>query len=273
MLPMLLLLAGALRVEGQSLPQTTWASSRFIGYYVAPDSLEPLLAGTSWTTSGTIAGDCKVSGNCPLTTECVDGTAFLNNGATAVCAGGATCADMTIFATSPNILPSAHNIACRLAWSANTVYRNLAVTTSSSRIVTSSTSSPTPTASASTSSSTSTISSVSVSATPTSTSPAAPTSQSKAWIAGAVIGPIIGIVLIVGAIFWWRRKNKSNGDEMQGFEQGHGYSSDYTAAQQQPLMGKAELSNQYQVSELSGHHPPSELSTRPHFIELSTERH
>ncbi|KAF2999772.1 hypothetical protein E8E13_005442 [Curvularia kusanoi] len=37
-------------------------------------------------------------------------------------------------------------------------------------------------------------------------------SPSKAWIAGAVVGPLAGLALIAGALFWWRRRKNAHRD-------------------------------------------------------------
>src|ERR1700755_2371334 len=49
--------------------------------------------------------------------------------------------------------------------------------------------------------------------TPTPTPIPPPAPSSKAWIAGAVVGPIVGLAIIAGLIFWiiqLKRKGKNN---------------------------------------------------------------
>ncbi|KAH7398270.1 hypothetical protein BKA66DRAFT_565888 [Pyrenochaeta sp. MPI-SDFR-AT-0127] len=229
---------------------TTWASSRFIGYYVAPDSVEPLLAGNSWVTSASFAGDCSSNGRCDIATDCANGTLYFDNKASVSCTGAQTCVEMTIFAQSPNVLPSAYNYGCRVGWKANTIYRELAATTTSSGSVASSTSSPGPTTPMPTPSSTS------VSSTP------APRPSSalpnRAWIAGAVLGPVIAIVLIAVAVIWWRKRRaggKAGGSRPH--ELGHEY-ADFASLRQYH-----EKDHVVRPVELPSVQQPSELGTYP----------
>jgi hypothetical protein len=37
-------------------------------------------------------------------------------------------------------------------------------------------------------------------------------SSSSAWIAGAVVGPVAGLAMIGGLVFWWRRRKRAGGD-------------------------------------------------------------
>ncbi|XPS76708.1 hypothetical protein M3J09_008755 [Ascochyta lentis] len=230
---------------------TTWPATKFIGYYVAPDSTEALLAGNSWVTSGTYAGDCATSGKCVIATRCVGDTLYYDNDSSTKC-GAATCVKMTIFAASPNITPSAYNYRCRSNWLANTVYRELAAATTSSSLTTSSASSPSPTGQSSTPSNTN------VSTSATSTPESAP--ASKVWIAGAVIGPIVGIALIAAALFWRRRRSNKNNAENLGYDTGHLQDyPEYQLVQQQvaekhSIVRPAELAHEPQPSELPTTH-------------------
>lgn len=154
---------------------------------------------------------------------------------------GFGCVCMTIFETIPFGSPSATNWDCRVteAWVASTVYRNLpAAATRETTICKSETSmlqfsgivgittrnqlcrtslmctqhvsdatgSPTTTTSSS-----SDVASITSSSKSTSTPAASDGSESKAWIAGAVLGPIAGLGLCAAAYWLWRRhQNKHN---------------------------------------------------------------
>lgn len=121
-----------------------------------------------------------------------------------------TCFDMTIFETYPNGLPSAHNFACRGAWKAHTVYRELPASTTTSEIAPPLTTvSPDETADFPTASM-EVVTALTNAASPTAgPSPLNEESQSKiskAWIAGAVLGPLVGLALVLGGILWWLRR-------------------------------------------------------------------
>ncbi|KAF2734455.1 hypothetical protein EJ04DRAFT_244150 [Polyplosphaeria fusca] len=212
-------------VQGQQLSITN--PTGFIGYYIAPGSTQQLNAAAKWTTSSGFAGDCTGEhGACPLVTECVDNTMYYNNDASAPCDSGFACATMTIYQTFPNGLPSALNLACRMAWEANTVYRQLSPKTtsadSSTSTILSPTSSPPSTLATSTllsSTSTSTSSSPSLppsspaqSQPTTSPTPQPPLPQPKTWLAAPILGAALLIALIALALLWLRRK-KVHGDE------------------------------------------------------------
>ncbi|KAF2108368.1 hypothetical protein BDV96DRAFT_264522 [Lophiotrema nucula] len=201
---------------------TQWVECQtsFIGYYIAPDSTQALNAGAAWVTSGTYAGDCATSGKCALATDCQDDTLYLDNDSTVSCTDGLSCVSMTIFQSFPNGMPSAMNYACRAAWLAYTVYRELDASTTSSSTTSTSITSPSSTATSFTTR-TSFTSSPSPSPTlapqstasvpgPTQTSdPSSSKPKSRAWIAGPVIGGVAAIALLVIGVLWWRKKSNS----------------------------------------------------------------
>ncbi|KAJ6086837.1 hypothetical protein N7467_005751 [Penicillium canescens] len=124
---------------------------------------------------------------------------------------------MTIFQSAPYASPSASNIFCAEYWLAFTVFRELAVSTTSSDSSTISTSSRTSAPSATTSSETGSPSNNS----PTTAAPTASASttavqagdsqtvtgtqfsQSKGWIAGAVVGSVAVLAIIAGLVGWF----------------------------------------------------------------------
>jgi hypothetical protein len=140
---------------------------------------------------------------------------------------------MTVYATQPNVLPSVINYACRYNWVANTLFKELTATTTPS-------SSSTP---AVASNPLTTPSSVSAGTPPEQEGGASGSSSSpsKAWIAGAVVGPLVLLgAVIAGLLFWRRQRNKKR-----------------DASQTPPLTQK--IGSSHQPSELPGQHQTSEL--------------
>ena len=88
--------------------------------------------------------------------------------------------------------------------------------------------------------------------------------QSKAWIAGAIIGPVAVIGLIIGAFLWGGRrarhtksKSVSEDNDPSVVEDGLGDEQAYQKGSGPP----AELSNESPLTELSSARPPAELSS------------
>ncbi|OJJ45181.1 hypothetical protein ASPZODRAFT_134578 [Penicilliopsis zonata CBS 506.65] len=107
---------------------------------------------------------------------------------------------MTIFQTSPDGTPTATNIDCRNNWQAFTIYQELEVLFTTELSTASSTISTTPGVT------TPSATRPSVTATTSPIPTAGPAGKSnKSWIAGAVIGPIAGIILAT-VVFWLRRR-------------------------------------------------------------------
>lgn len=154
---------------------------------------------------------------------------------------GFGCVSMTIFETVPFGSPSATNWDCRVteAWVASTVYKNLpAAATRETTICKSETSmlqfsgiagittrnqlfrtslmcttrvSDATGSLTTTTPSSSDFASITSSSESPSTQAASDGSESKAWIAGAVVGPIAGLGLCAAAYWLWRRyQNKHN---------------------------------------------------------------
>ncbi|OJJ96412.1 hypothetical protein ASPACDRAFT_46574 [Aspergillus aculeatus ATCC 16872] len=155
---------------------------------------------------------------------------------------------MTIYQTSPYGGPSASNLFCAQAWNANTVYRELPAAsttpTSKSSLTTAAiTSSPTVTSIKETSAAT--ISST----TPTareSVTTSSSGSSSKAWIAGPVVGAVVGIAIIVGgAIFFLSRKQRRTFHPQPQYDLGSGYpyggNGSFVQQQQQQPQERHEL--------------------------------
>ncbi|KAI7788218.1 hypothetical protein LA080_012284 [Diaporthe eres] len=100
--------AWAVAVAGQST-----SDNRFIGWYIQPDSTQRMTAGTGWSTSGTLAGDCAPSSSCVLHTGCTSNTLLFANGDIMTCNSDFGCVAMTIFETIPFGAPCATNWECR----------------------------------------------------------------------------------------------------------------------------------------------------------------
>ncbi|KAH8774763.1 hypothetical protein F5883DRAFT_18312 [Diaporthe sp. PMI_573] len=63
-----------------AVPGQLTTDARFIGWAIEQDSLRLITAGTGWSTSGTVAGDCDSPSNCVLNTACTSNTLFFDNG-------------------------------------------------------------------------------------------------------------------------------------------------------------------------------------------------
>jgi len=183
----------------------------FEGYYAGPSTPQPINCGTDsqFVVSETYASCCHTSldSMCTIGTECIDTLPSSNNGQLYYCGSTQTCYTMTIFQTSPFGGPSTLNIFCEQGWTANTIYRELPAQTTSSSTTSSDTSATSTSSPSATSTSQSTIL---IPATPPSpaTTQAPTPSPSKAWIAGAVIGSIVGISLIYLAFWIGGRRGK-----------------------------------------------------------------
>ncbi|PWY94978.1 hypothetical protein BO94DRAFT_530869, partial [Aspergillus sclerotioniger CBS 115572] len=122
---------------------------------------------------------------------------------------------MTIYQSEPYATPSAYNIFCANFWSANTIYRELPASTTTSSATSGSTPSVT----------TASITSTFQTASATQTSTASPTAtnspsskKSRAWIAGAVIGAVAGVVAIIAAAIFFLRYRVSRRPEAVQYE-------------------------------------------------------
>ena len=107
--------------------------------------------------------------------------------------------------------------------------------------------------------STATTTSAPYTGTATSTPSNSPSSSSKAWIAGPVIGAIAGVALIAGLSFWFLRRKKQK-DTQGGDEAGPTDSTETRELQGGPDPAP-EMHASYMPSELHSHdmHIPSEL--------------
>lgn len=158
------------------------------------------------------------------------------------------CRTMTIYQTSPFGSPTASNMFCAELWQAYTVYREFpasttATTSSVPTVTVTRGGSPlhptTPTSTASTTSS-------AASATASAGSDGSKSDSSNAWIAGAVVGPVVGLAIIAGIIAWLviRRRRKQNAQ--MPVEKG----DDHPQAPAKPLQ-ELEAVNPAYVHELS----------------------
>ncbi|OAL03951.1 hypothetical protein IQ06DRAFT_291585 [Phaeosphaeriaceae sp. SRC1lsM3a] len=256
---------------------TSFAESRFIGWYVGATT-EPMLAANTWVTSGGFAGDCSGNGKCAMPTTCSSGIVYYDNSQTLKCTGVFSCVAMTIYASQPNVLPSARNYGCRAQWSANTLYKELATTaTPSSSSAPVSSASPASSAAPTTLAMSTTPPAITSnpSSTPSSASTGTPlgqdsssgsSSSSKAWIAGAVVGPLVLLgALVAGLLFWRRRRNQKRDASQMPLTQEIGSSNQPYGqnhhAEKYAYNGPAEEmpTTQMQYAELPVQHAPSEL--------------
>ncbi|EGO51380.1 hypothetical protein NEUTE1DRAFT_149182 [Neurospora tetrasperma FGSC 2508] len=188
----------------------TSSSNTYVGIYSpidSPTATISCLLGAIYTTWNTLAMCCPTQyPACEFLTRCEGGTKYGYNGGIDYCDQTyPDCYTMTIF-DHPRPTNSWVNIGCASQWSANTIYRELEASTTSTSTT------PTTTPSVSTSE----PSLASAVTTPTSNSPfltAAPIdpkpSTSKAWIAGPVAGGIVALLLLGALFFWWRRRKSA----------------------------------------------------------------
>ncbi|OAA63000.1 hypothetical protein ISF_04876 [Cordyceps fumosorosea ARSEF 2679] len=191
------------------------ASPNFEGWYIHPDgTTEPLTCprGT-FATSGTYAVCCDKSTRCPMPTACHDNKISYDNFAVGACPGSAVCQTMSIMSAPGARADVTSSIFCAQYWYALEAYRDTVPVTPTTTKTTS-----TKPSSASTGS-TPTSNSASVTTSPSSSTPSSPTASptesagagggggaSKAWIAGAVVGPVAGLALLGLAVWFFRRR-------------------------------------------------------------------
>ncbi|KAM0664676.1 hypothetical protein ACQRIT_000266 [Beauveria bassiana] len=193
------------------------ASPNFEGWYIHPDGTTEALTcpqGT-FTTSGSYAACCDKT-KCPMPTACHDNKISYDNFAVGACQGSAVCQTMSIMSAPGAKSDVTSSIFCAQYWYALEAYRDtVPVTTSSATKTTASASTgstPTSNSASKTTSRNTTITpspTGSSGATSPAASPEAPSGgSSKAWIAGAVVGPVVGLAL-VGFAFWFLRRRRT----------------------------------------------------------------
>ncbi|KAK4228433.1 hypothetical protein QBC38DRAFT_498593 [Podospora fimiseda] len=222
--PVIIFLAYCLYLGGLCLAQQTTTSPspyNLKGYQLITDGNAPAFkTHTCWEsqtfsrmTKGLLAGCCPTYWKtCDFATACESKTRRWLYGSTDYCGSSETCFSATVY----NIFPSQYatqswiDIGCRgstekestLYW--ETTAAAATAPTTSAQPPTFSTFTSTTTTSGPTSSSSSAPSNTS-----TTTHPIKSTA-SKAWIAGAVIGPLAVVGLFLGFCFWLRLRHKAN---------------------------------------------------------------
>ncbi|OQE19519.1 hypothetical protein PENSTE_c015G01253 [Penicillium steckii] len=160
--------------------------------------------------------------NCGFATSCIDtatttgATIFYGGDAgPSVCASGNTCVFMEIYDYATTETPI-FDIWCASDWpsSASTIFRSTAPATTTTDSQTTTTATPGSSATSTTAAATTTASNAN----------GGEKKESKAWIAGAVIGPVAGCA-ILGALGFWlarrmRNKNEAN-QPSQGQDKGY----------------------------------------------------
>ncbi|KAJ5089189.1 hypothetical protein N7532_007873 [Penicillium argentinense] len=163
--------------------------------------------GQSYVMSSTYGRCCaNTKSNCGFATSCRspasgDATILYGGGGSSTCTQGDPCIFMTIYDTATTDTPHL-DIFCANGWptTATIAFRTVPAETTAAETGSHSTSIATPGASPTTSLSSSTATS----------DPSNEKKESKAWIAGAVIGPIAGCAIFGALGFWlaWRLRNK-----------------------------------------------------------------
>ncbi|KAM3556463.1 hypothetical protein MY1884_005048 [Beauveria asiatica] len=194
------------------------ASPNFEGWYIHPDGTTEALTcpqGT-FTTSGPYAVCCDKT-KCPMPTACHDNKISYDNFAVGACQGSAVCQTMSIMSAPGAKSDVTSSIFCAQYWYALEAYRDTVPVTASSATKTSTSASTGSTPSSNSASETMSRSTTTPSPTGSSgaTSPAASPEaassggSSKAWIAGAVVGPVAGLALVMGFAVWFLRRRRS----------------------------------------------------------------
>ncbi|KAH6627391.1 hypothetical protein F5144DRAFT_548854 [Chaetomium tenue] len=221
---LLLLLSQGL--NGRTLAQTPASDgpANFQGLYLnptAPAAIETISCDTSsiFALSSTFAGCCSIGGNCNFPTACTKGTPTNRFGGRWSCGLDRECYTMTVYDAYSAASESWLVYNCAKSWSASTIYRNVPgwMTTSPPP-----SEGPEPTGSTGMT---------------TATTPGGPpaaitsdgggggeqpgeaeTSSSRAWIAGAVIGAVVGAAGVGTLGFWLgrRRRRAAEGEEGGG---------------------------------------------------------
>ncbi|KAI0145092.1 hypothetical protein GGR57DRAFT_321020 [Xylariaceae sp. FL1272] len=203
-------------------------------------------------TSGRFAGDCRTaSSSCAYATECADNTLYYDDDTSTKCFEGASCVLFTILQTSPDGWPSATNYGCRVAWSAYTVYRELATITSSTSTL------ATHTSALATSTTTRPVASQASSTSDINTNEKS--SGRKALIIGAVVGPVLALVLVAALTWFIVRQRKRRGNAAEHFVPGMNEKDNHQYGG--PIL----------ASELDGRQMPVEVATAktPRMFEMS----
>ncbi|KAK3339746.1 hypothetical protein B0T25DRAFT_362603 [Lasiosphaeria hispida] len=182
-------------VSSQSFTSTP---ANFRGFHILPNGAVDTITCSDSATffmSSTYGACCYPDQRCNFATECVGGTASRIFGGTSTCDSEfPDCFTMTVYASYPSASDSWLVRGCATNWKAFTVYRAIVTATSAST---------TSTMSASPSSAPSAATATTTGSAPTNTGDAQPqAAASQAWIAGAVIGPVIAVALIGFLAFW-----------------------------------------------------------------------
>ncbi|OJJ70104.1 hypothetical protein ASPBRDRAFT_56827 [Aspergillus brasiliensis CBS 101740] len=182
-------------------------SPHFMGWYLGTTTQALTDAGT-WSTSGQYAAGCTASATCSWATACSGNILYYNvDNKTLDCgAESMSCQTMTIYQSEPYATPSAYNLFCADFWSAYTIYRELPATTTSTTSATSdskasATTAPITSVATQTSSATQTST-----ASPSSTSTSSSSGKRQAWIAGPVIGAVVGVGAVAAAVIFFLRR-------------------------------------------------------------------
>ncbi|KAK1830436.1 hypothetical protein QBC39DRAFT_331591 [Podospora conica] len=202
----------------------TSTPTNFQGFYVAnPTSVSRVDCPTTetWSTSSTYGNCCVPGQECPFYSNCAGGRLTRVNGDIWTCpASTLNCFTMTVLPKSPYLAATASWLVmgCGPSWSANTIFREIVPTVASVTASVTLTADPTTiTAELSSEPSSSAPQSSNPGASPgspqqTDTTPPAAgatetASPSKAWIAGAVIGPLVAVAAVVFLFFWLGKRH------------------------------------------------------------------
>ncbi|KAK3386101.1 hypothetical protein B0H63DRAFT_474199 [Podospora didyma] len=216
---------------------------------------------STFSTSGTVGRCCLINGNCDYATACNDGSISFAFGGNNTCdpVSFPRCFSMTVYESFPSASKSWISIDCgNNAWSVFTVYRTISTTTAATGTgsLASETTPPIPGSGTNSNGPVKTgpPSGASANETPNPT----PSSSSQAWIAAAVIVPIIGAIA-AGIIGFFLGKRRQRQQQTTAVPVTPGLSSVYPASSTVYGDGQQQYKMQQYPAEAAGDSGTSEL--------------
>ncbi|KAK3952675.1 hypothetical protein QBC32DRAFT_135640 [Pseudoneurospora amorphoporcata] len=172
------------------------------GIYIHPDGHTSSVLcphAETFSLSGTIGACCPTWTTCNYATTCIMVTRWLRYGGTNTCPSEfPSCVTRTVYDKFPTATKSWLDFECGTDdFSAHSVYREISPWT-----IPPSTGTPT--------------SATSTQALPTQTVTVLPSPSSQAWIAGAVVGPVVALLALSALAFFWLRGRKGTRQEQAG---------------------------------------------------------
>ncbi|KAJ5115060.1 hypothetical protein NUU61_000819 [Penicillium alfredii] len=239
-------------------PSPTPTPSTQQGWYsAASNSWSPVMCdpGESRQLYSTFARCCSdYNSNCPFATSCDSSVLSFWGGATMECDTGSTCANMKLYPDPHNTTASFVDMWCASSWTASTIFMDT-------------TAAPTPTGegnvavhAATPAASVSKSGAAATSTDSGNNDTSSKHSGSKAWIAGAVVGPVAGCA-IIGALGFWLGNRK----KQQALAEKHVHMGGFSST---GPSNSTEYGSSRGFGELDPQSRPHELDSRANLAEL-----